>query len=237
MLYHRHTEVVALIHLVVSLLEGITLTSTLLSQVLSEGSTATLLVIGTHIYNLDALQVELQAVGNTLQAVWVAQEDRLADALCLSLNGSLQHGWVATLGEYDTLWMEASCIVELASQLGLLTEQLAQMLLVCLPVGDRSTSHTAVHGSLGDGSTYLSDQTWIDWFWNEVFRTEGEVVDMIYVIDYIWHWLLSQVGDGVNSSQLHLLVDGTSVNIERATEDIWETDHIVDLVRIIGTTC
>ena len=60
---------------------------------------------------------------------------------------------------------------------------------------------------------------------------------MIYVVHDVWHRLLSQVGDGVNGCHLHLLVDGTGVNVECATENIWETDNIVNLVWIVGTTC
>ena len=133
--------------------------------------------------------------------------------------------------------METGCIVELAGELGLLTEQLAQFLLVLLPIFDRGASYAAFHGSLGYGSRNLGNQTWVYWLWNEVLRTECEVVYVIYVVHYVWHRLLSQVGDGVNGSHLHLLVDGTGVNVECTTEDIWETDNIVDLVWIVGTAC
>ena len=195
--------------------------------------TATLLVVGTHIHNLDVREVELQAASHTVQTVWVTQQDRLADAFVLSLNGSLQHGWVTTLGEYHALWMETGCIMELAGELGFLTEQLAQSLLVLLPVGDRSAGHAAIHGSLGYGSRNLGNQTWVYWLWNEVLRTECKVVYVVNVVNYIWHRLLSQIGDGMNGSHLHLFVDGTGMNIECTTEDVWETDYIVNLVRII----
>ena len=54
LLNHRHTEVVALVHLIVSLFEAVTLAGTLLCQVLGKLGTATLFVVSTHIYNLDA---------------------------------------------------------------------------------------------------------------------------------------------------------------------------------------
>ena len=162
LLNHRHTEVVALIHLVVSLFEAVALTSTLLSQVLGELGTATLLFVCTHIYDFDVREVELQAVSHTVQTIWVTQQDRLADTLALSLHGSLQHGRVTALCEYYALWVKASCVVE----------QLAQLLLVLLPVCDRSTCNATVHSSLGYCCRNLSNQTWVNWLWNEVLRTE-----------------------------------------------------------------
>ena len=51
--YHRHTEVVALVHFIISFLEAVALASTLLCQMLGKLSTAALFVIGTHIYNLN----------------------------------------------------------------------------------------------------------------------------------------------------------------------------------------
>ena len=41
----------------------------------------------------------------------------------------------------------------------------------------------------------------------------------------------------MNGSELHFFVDATSVNVEGTTEDVWETDYVVDLIRIVGTTC
>ena len=233
LLNHRHTEVVALVHLIISLLEAVALASTLLCQVLGKLGTATLLVVGTHIHNLDVREIELQAASHTVQTVWITQQNWFADAFVLGLYGSLQHGRVATLGEYYALWMETGCIVELAGKLGLLTQQLAQSLLVLLPVGDRGTGHAAIHRSLGYGSRYLGDEAWIHWLWNEVLRAECKVVDVVNVVNYIWHWLLSQICDGVNSSHLHLFVDGTGMNIECTTEDVWETDYVVNLVWIV----
>ena len=127
--------------------------------------------------------------------------------------------------------------MELAGELGLLTEQLAQSLLVLLPVGDRSAGYTTFHGSLGYGSRNLGNQTWVYWLWNEVLRAECKIVYVVNVVNYIWHRLLGQICDGMNGSHLHLFVDGTGVNVECTTEDIWETDNIVNLVWIVGTAC
>ena len=41
----------------------------------------------------------------------------------------------------------------------------------------------------------------------------------------------------MDSCQLHLLVDGLGVDIERTAEDVWESDDIVYLVRIVRASC
>ena len=123
--------------------------------------------------------------------------------------------------------------MELAGKLGLLTEQLAQLLLVLLPVCDRSTCNATVHSSLGYCCRNLCNQTWVNWLWNEVLRTECKVVYVVNIIDYIRYRLLCQISDSMNGSHLHLFVDGACVNVERTTEDVWETNYIINLVRIV----
>ena len=60
---------------------------------------------------------------------------------------------------------------------------------------------------------------------------------MVNVVHHVWNRLLGKVGDGVNCSHLHLLVDGGRVHVERTTEDVWESYNVVYLVRIVGTSC
>ena len=60
---------------------------------------------------------------------------------------------------------------------------------------------------------------------------------MIHIVHHIRNRLLGQIGDSMNGSHLHLLVDGRSMNVEGSTEDIGETNHVVDLVGVVGTSC
>ena len=90
-LHHHHAEVVTLVHLVVCLLEGIALTCTLLGKVLGVSGAASLLLVGTHVYQLYAVKIELQTLSHTTQTVGVSKQDREADTLCLCLYCSLHH--------------------------------------------------------------------------------------------------------------------------------------------------
>ena len=58
---------------------------------------------------------------------------------------------------------------------------------------------------------------------------------MVGLVHYIGYGLLGEVGDGVYRGNLHFLVDGFGLRVERAAEDVGEADDVVNLVRIVGT--
>ena len=132
--------------------------------------------------------------------------------------------------------MHACSIVKVACQLGFLAEQLHKVLFVRIPVGNGLSCHSAFDGSLCHSSTYLCDKTRVNWFRDEVLRTEAEVVDMVNLINYIRNGLLSQVGNSMYGSHLHLLVDGLGMNVKSATEDVREADNVVNLVGIVAAS-
>ena len=88
---------------------------------LGKCGTTALLIVCTHIDNLDVAQVELQTRSHTVQTIGVAQQDRLANTFGLGLYGCFQHGGVAAFGEYHALRMQAGCVVQLAGEFCLLT--------------------------------------------------------------------------------------------------------------------
>ena len=59
---------------------------------------------------------------------------------------------------------------------------------------------------------------------------------MISLVHHVGHGLLGQIGNGIHGGQLHVLVDGTGMSIERSAEYIGEPDDVVYLVRIVGTS-
>ena len=60
--------------------------------------------------------------------------------------------------------------------------------------------HATLDGSLGNSRTHLGDESWVDRFRNEVFRSEREVVNVVNLVDDVGHRLLGEVGNGVNGS-------------------------------------
>ena len=67
------------------------LTCTLLGKVLGVSGAASLLLVGTHVYQLYAVKIELQTLSHTTQTVGISKQDREADTLCLCLYCSLHH--------------------------------------------------------------------------------------------------------------------------------------------------
>ena len=72
-LYHHHTKVVALKHLIVSLLESIAVALTLLCQYAGITFAALLLIGMTQVHNLDAIQIQIQFLGHLLDHLVVTQ--------------------------------------------------------------------------------------------------------------------------------------------------------------------
>ena len=107
---------------------------------------------------------------------------------------------------------------------------------VSIPVLDIFTGYTTFHGSMGHGDRHFCYQTWVYRFRNEVFRSESEVVYMISFVHYIGYGLFGQIGNSVHGSNFHFFVNGFGLCIQCTTEDIRETNHIVDLVRIVRTS-
>ena len=200
---------------------------------LGVGGAAALFLVGTHIDDFYIGDVQLQPVGDTVQTVWVPQQDRHADAFLFCLYGSLHHRLMTALCKDDALRMVGCRGVEGTGQLGFLPQHLAQVLLVGLEVLDRRACHTALHGGLGDRCTDLCYQPRVDRFRNEVLRSESQVVHMIDLIHYVRYGLLGQAGNRFYGCHLHLLVDGLGMDVQCAAEDVGESDDVVDLVGIV----
>ena len=160
----------------------------------------------------------------------------MADAFGFRFDGSFQHVGVDTFGKYDTLRAAAGSVIKLAGQFGFVSHQFAQVYAVSVPVFDFRACHSAFHGCSRYGTGNFGDEARVYRFRDEVFRTEREVIHMICCVYYIGYRLFGQVGDGVYCCDFHFFVDCFRVRVECATEDVWESDHVVDLVGIVGTS-
>ena len=142
-----------------------------------------------------------------------------------------------SLGENYALRVFTGGLVEVLGDACLLSHAQTKGTLVLVPVGYLLACHTALDGSLCYGSTYLRDESWVYGFRYEIVGTEGEVVYVVHLVNYVWYRLLCKICDGVNGSYLHFLVDGAGVDVQSTTEDVRETDDVVYLVWIVGTAC
>ena len=118
----------------------------------------------------------------------------------------------------------------------LLAKQLHQAVFVRIPIGYAFPCHTTFHRSLSHSSRNLGDKAWVYGFGDEIEWSESKVVNTIDVVNHIGNRLFGQVGNGMHSSHFHFFVDGCGVYIECTTEDIGETNNVVYLVGIVGTS-
>ena len=109
---HHHAEVVALEHLVVSLFECISVALALLCQYTGVTLAASHLAVVAQIDYLNTCEVELQLCCTLGDHLVIAEEHRLADTLLLGLDSGFDHRRVETLGEDDTLWVLARCLIK-----------------------------------------------------------------------------------------------------------------------------
>ena len=236
-LHHHHAEVVALEHLVVGLLKGVSLALPFAGQYAGVALAALLLRWVAQVDYLYAVEAELQLLCQLRDDLVVAQQDGVADAFGLCLYGCLQHGGVYGLGEDHALRVGCCGGVELLRELGLLSEQHRQRVFVGFPVVDGLACHAALYGCACHGGAHLADESWVDGLRYEVVAAEVQVVHLVHVVHHVGHWLLGQVGNGVYGGHLHLFVDGGGVHVECAAEDVGESDDVVYLVGIVGASC
>ena len=59
---------------------------------------------------------------------------------------------------------------------------------------------------------------------------------MVSLVHHVRHGLFGNACDSPYGGQFHFFVDGRGSGVQRATEDIRESDDVVNLVRIVGTS-
>ena len=210
---------------------------TLLCEMLCVCRTASLLLVCTHVDELNSFKIQLQTLCQTLQTVGVSEQNRVADAFHLCLYGSFHHCRVPTFCKDNTLRMHTGCVMQVACELCLLSQKLHQVILVSIPVGYGASCYSALNCRLCHGRADFGNEAWIDGFGDEVFWTEHQVIDTIHLVHDIRNRLLGKFGYCVHCRKLHFFVDGLCVYIECAAEYVWESDDIVYLVGIIASAC
>ena len=110
-----------------------------------------------------------------------------------------------------------------------------QLVAVGRPVLDRLAGDAGFHGRPGHRLGNGDDQARIERRRDDVL---GAVAQLRGVggVDLVGNVLAREGGEGPGSGQLHFVVDGAGANVEGAPEDVREAEHVVDLVRIIGTS-
>ena len=107
-----------------------------------------------------------------------------------------------------------------------------KLLLVRVKI-QRPGRSARLHSRLGDSMCNPWQQPRVERFRNQVFRTEIQAFAPVGDFHLRRRRRPRQLGDRLDASNLHLVVEFSRADIKRSSEDERETEHIVDLVRII----
>ncbi len=114
-------------------------------------------------------------------------------------------------------------------------DELGQLIDIGVEVGDRARRHAGVHRRLRHRWRDFDNQAWIEGLRNDVVRAEAQILIAIGGGHHFALLRMGQLSNGMNRRQLHLFVNGSGTDIQRATEDEREAENVIHLVRVIRT--
>ncbi len=111
-----------------------------------------------------------------------------------------------------------------------------QRCLVSVHIDDRPPRDAGFHARTGDSGRDPVDQARIERRRDDIVAPKGQFLAIGHG-DFVRHILARQRGKGFGAGDLHLVVDGAGVDIQRATEQIRKAQHVVDLIGVIAAAC
>ena len=107
-----------------------------------------------------------------------------------------------------------------------------QRQLIAVHIHNWPAGRASVHSSACNRGRYAVDQTRIKGRWDDIIAAKAQL-RAIGQSHLIGHLFTGQVRERARAGYLHLIIDRSSVNIQRAAEQIGETQNIIDLIGII----
>ena len=109
-----------------------------------------------------------------------------------------------------------------------------QLLAVGVHVSNRAQGHAALKRGLRHGRGDFHHQARIERLGDQVFRAKSELLAGIGGGDHVALLGLGQFGNGVHRCNFHLDGDGRGARVERAPEDVWKAQDVVDLIVVVA---
>ena len=206
-------------------------------QILLDIFAVTRIVIGVHDVKIasrtNAQAEALEARFNDLRATDEGRDGRIVFQQEL---GGAQNAFVFAFGKDHALVGRKLCRRHdrLHDEAGTVDEA-AQLIRIGFEIGDRATRHAGFGGGFGDRRGDAQHQALVEGRGNEVARAEDRRFTTNRLGGDFVDFLTGQRCDGPHGGHLHLFVDGGRATVERATEDVGETENVVDLVREVRT--
>ena len=109
------------------------------------------------------------------------------------------------------------------------------MKTIGLEIGDRPRRHARIHRRLGDGGRQFDQQARIEGLGDQIIGPEDQIGRPVGLDHRFVCARFGEARQRMHAGHLHLVVDGSSADIEGAAKQIRETQNVVHLVRIIRT--
>ena len=162
-----------------------------------------------------------------------ADQHRLAETHVVERIGGAGDLRLLAFGEDDALGRIAHLGEDAAEPARHRIEPGGKLGNVAIHVDDRLARHARFHGRLGDGRRHVRDEPGIERGRNDVVGPVGDLPAEERGRDLVRHVLAGEFSQRIGRGDLHGLVDGRRLHVERAAEDEGEAQHVVDLVRIV----
>ena len=164
-----------------------------------------------------------------------ADQDRPAELVINQHLGGAQHPFVLALHIDHPFGIGPSLLEHrLHGHAGFIDKAL-QGLAIGMEIGDGPFRDAAVHGCLCHRRRDLQYQAGIERLWDQVVPAKGQGLAHVGLGHHFRGFRHGQICDGVNGGPLHRFIDLGRAAIQRASKQIGETQHIVDLVGIVGS--
>ena len=234
---HRHqSEISAVEHQVEGCGHSHSLALTLLEKQPGVAAATVLLPVVARIYDLDSRNVDAEPCGPLPYHLLVAEQHGTTYSVAVQTGRTTHHGVGIALRKDNPLRSLAHKFGETAYHGAVVAHEALQTLLIFLPVGDGTHCDSRLFRAASHGRSHTQQQPGVECLWQDILRTELDVVHAVCLVHNRWHRFLRQVGYGMDGRDLHGLVDCGCSAVERASEDIRETDDVVYLVRIIAAS-
>ena len=168
--------------------------------------------------------------------ILAAYDEGTAHARALILDGGAQHAGIIAFGEDHCRLILTGAGVEAAQDAGCRVHPRFEGGLISVHINDRAAGDACVHTCLGDGGRDHINQARVKRCRDDVVAPEAELFAIGHC-DFVRDILARQFGQRFGAGDFHFVVDGASVDIERAAEEIGEAEDVVHLIGIIRAAC
>ncbi len=142
-----------------------------------------------------------------------------------------------TFGKDDTFWLTAHTLINATQCRSNRITTRQQFALIAFKIVNCATGNAGFHCSLGDSCRNGCKQARIERDRDDITRTEARTAALIGGNNIVRHVFACEFCDRIDGGDFHLIVDRGGTNVECTTENIRETQNVIDLVRIVRTAC